>query len=75
MPKDKDQNTRAWIERRYGNVTVKRVTLYLASVPVYKGAADGQGMSENDAIESLYQDLTFVENPAVDREPKPARAG
>lgn len=71
MAKPDGQGTRDWITKRYGPIGVRKVTLYVATVPVYKGVACGEGMSENDAVESLYKDLTEISGP-VDVEPQPA---
>jgi len=53
-----EQTTQEWIEQRYGRVSVKQVTLYVALVPVMGGLASGEGMTEAAAMESLYKDLT-----------------
>jgi len=45
--------------------------MYVALVPVMGGIANGEGTSEQDAIESLYRDLTVISGPA-DAEPKPS---
>ncbi len=49
-----------WIEKRYGHIRIRTITLYVASVPLYKGSAEGDGMTESDAVEALYNDLTLM---------------
>lgn len=73
MPKATEQSTLEWIEKMYGRISIHKITLYTATVPVMNGMAQGEGLSHEDAIESLYKDLTAIENPAIDREPEPAR--
>lgn len=58
MPKGFQEDTREWILSRYGSVVINPVTMFIATVPVWGGYAQGIGLSETAAIEAVYADLT-----------------
>lgn len=49
--------TLKWITKRYGPVTFE--TGVTASVPLYKGNAEGKGATQSEAVAALYKDLTL----------------
>ena len=58
MPKTENEQTEEWVRSRYGPIAVSEQKFYTARVPVMGGEAFGFGLSPDEAIESLYRDLT-----------------
>lgn len=64
------ESLREWIEARYGPVTFKRQTVFVAVVPVCKGAAVGTGATWYTALLALKRDLTDPVAQSVETSPE-----
>lgn len=54
------RKTLNWITSRYGQVTFQEVTIFIATVPTYKGATQGVGTTKEQAVEALRDDLSVA---------------